>query len=254
MLIAHRGASHEAPENTLTAFRLAWEQGADGVEGDFRLSKDGKIVCMHDTETKRTGNRDLRVVEATLEELRQLDVGLWKGEQFRGERIPTLAEVLAIIPPGKKLFLEVKCGPEIVPVIAEELKNTSLPPEQVAIICFNTNVIDAARKQLPEHKSHLLVSFKQDKETQKWTPTWQALMQKLGKVRASGIDAAANLEVLSAERLADLRNAGFEIHCYTVNDGNLARDMQAMGVDSITTDRPDYLRKSLSQKDGSLAN
>ena len=59
LLIAHRGASHEAPENTLAAFRLAWEQGADGIEGDFYLSKDGRIVCIHDKDTKRTAGKNL---------------------------------------------------------------------------------------------------------------------------------------------------------------------------------------------------
>jgi glycerophosphoryl diester phosphodiesterase len=253
LLIAHRGASRDAPENTLAAFRLAWEQGADGVEGDFCLSKDGKIVCMHDARTKRTGDRDLRVAEATLEELKQLDVGSWKGEQFRGECIPTLAEVLAVIPPGKKLFLEVKCGPDIVPVIAEELKNSALLPEQVAIICFNARVIDAARKQLPAHKAHLLMGFEKDKETQQWKPAWEDVKQALAKIAASGIDAAANLKVLSAERLAELRKAGFEIHCYTVNDGKHAQKLQTLGVDSITTDRPAHLRKWLSEEGQPIA-
>ena len=65
-LIAHRGASHDAPENTLAAFRLAWEQGADGIEGDFRLSRDGEIICLHDATTRRTAGIDLVVADATL--------------------------------------------------------------------------------------------------------------------------------------------------------------------------------------------
>ncbi len=100
-VIAHRGASYDAPENTLAAFRLAWQQGADGIEGDFWLTADGEIVCLHDGDTVRTGDRKLSVGQSTLEQLRTVDVGISKGEKFRGERIPTLAEVLAIVPAGQ---------------------------------------------------------------------------------------------------------------------------------------------------------
>src|SRR6185369_848081 len=89
MLIAHRGASRDAPENTLAAFRLAWQQGADGIEADFRLTRDGRVVCLHDASTGRTAGVDLAVAEASLEELKRLDVGGWKGARWAGERIPT---------------------------------------------------------------------------------------------------------------------------------------------------------------------
>ena len=74
-VIAHRGASYDAPENTLAAFRLAWQQGADGIEGDFYLTADGEIVCLHDSDTGRTGDRKLSVGQSTLAELRKVDVG-----------------------------------------------------------------------------------------------------------------------------------------------------------------------------------
>ena len=77
-IVAHRGASLDAPENTLAAFRLAWSQGADAIEGDFRLTKDGRIACLHDDTTQRTAGLDLTVADSTLAELRELDVGSWK--------------------------------------------------------------------------------------------------------------------------------------------------------------------------------
>ena len=107
-LVAHRGASRDAPENTVPAFELAWRQGADAIEGDFRLTADGRIVCMHDADGERTGGRKLAVAAATLAELRQLDVGAWKGQAWKGTPPPTLAEVLATVPPGKSVYLEVK--------------------------------------------------------------------------------------------------------------------------------------------------
>ncbi|MDP6721144.1 MAG: glycerophosphodiester phosphodiesterase family protein, partial [Pirellulaceae bacterium] len=94
LIVAHRGASYDAPENTLAAFRLAWRQGADGIEGDFYLTKDGQIVCIHDADTKRTAGVSRQVAKSTLAELRELDVGRWKDEEFAGERMPTLQQVL----------------------------------------------------------------------------------------------------------------------------------------------------------------
>src|SRR5262245_65624278 len=96
-IIAHRGASHDAPENTLAAVRLAWEQGADAVEVDVQLSKDGKLVVIHDDNTKRSGGFARKVRAQTLDELRRLDVGRWKGKRWAGEKIPTLDVVLEAV-------------------------------------------------------------------------------------------------------------------------------------------------------------
>ena len=93
-IIAHRGASFDAPENTLAAFRLAWDEGADGVEGDFMLTADGQIVCFHDVDTQRVAGTARSSSESTFAELASLDVGSWKGARWRGERIPSLADVL----------------------------------------------------------------------------------------------------------------------------------------------------------------
>src|SRR5256886_17013132 len=85
-IIAHRGASHDAPENTLAAIRLAWQQQADAVEVDVQLSKDGKLVVIHDDNTKRSGRFARKVNALTLDELRKLDVGRWKGNRWAGEK------------------------------------------------------------------------------------------------------------------------------------------------------------------------
>ena len=105
-IIAHRGASHEAPENTLASVRLGWAQGADAVEVDVRQSRDGHIVVIHDAHTRRTAGVTRRVRAETLDELRALEVGRWKHRRHAGEKIPTLAEVIETVPPGKRLFVE----------------------------------------------------------------------------------------------------------------------------------------------------
>ncbi|MEM7392442.1 MAG: glycerophosphodiester phosphodiesterase family protein [Verrucomicrobiota bacterium] len=93
IVVAHRGASKDAPENTLPAFNLAWEQGADAIEGDFHLTADDKIVCIHDRDTEEVASVKKIVRQSTLAELKRLDVGSWKGKQWADTRIPTLAEV-----------------------------------------------------------------------------------------------------------------------------------------------------------------
>jgi len=137
-IIAHRGASHDAPENTLESVKLGWEQGADAVEIDVYLSKDGYIVVHHDGTTKKLAGVDRNVVDQTLAELQQLDVGAWKGDKWKGVRIPKLADVLATIPEGRRLFVEVKCGPEIVPDLAKAFKRSGKKPKQLVVISFTT--------------------------------------------------------------------------------------------------------------------
>jgi glycerophosphoryl diester phosphodiesterase len=246
-IIAHRGASHDAPENTLAAFRLAWEQGADGIEGDFYLSKDGQIVCMHDKTTKRTADKDLTVAEATLEELRQLDVGSWKSPQFAGERIPTLAEVLAIVPEDKLIYVEIKCGPEIVPYLPPVFKASGLSAKQIRIIAFDENVIAAVKQQLPEIKAFWLTSYKQNKATGKWKPTPAEVRKTLREVKADGLGTKAETQVVDQKFAQELRAGGWEFHTWTIDEIPLARQFMEWGVDSITTNRPAFLRKNLER-------
>src|SRR5689334_1007095 len=115
VIIGHRGASHDAPENTLAAIRLGYEQGADFVEVDLRLTADKQIVLLHDADTKRTTSVEGKVTERTVKELQTLDAGSFKDAKWKGEKIPTLKEALAVIPRGRGMFLELKSGPEIVP-------------------------------------------------------------------------------------------------------------------------------------------
>lgn len=249
LVIAHRGASAEAPENTLAAFKLAWELGADGIEGDFFLSQDGEIVCIHDGTTKRVaaGKVDLPVAGTTFAELRQLDVGSWKSPKYVGEQIPTLAEVLGTVPPGKHIFIEIKCGPEIVPALKRQLeKFPQLKPDQIAIISFNEDVITACRSQLPQLTANWLVGYKQNKATGEWQPAARSILASLARNGASGLGTQAQLEVITPEFIEQLRDAKLGFHCWTVDDAPTAAQFQSLGVDSITTNVPDFIRASIT--------
>jgi len=170
-IVAHRGASYDAPENTLASFRLAWRKRADAIEGDFRMTGDGKIVCMHDKTTKRTGNADLEVVMSSLARLRQLDVGSWKDVKWSGERIPTLEEVFETIPNCKKIFMEIKCGPEIIPALKDAIFQSGLEPDQTIVISFKERVIAEAKKQMPHMKAFWITDYREDERTGEWRPS-----------------------------------------------------------------------------------
>lgn len=245
-IVAHRGASYDAPENTLAAFRLAWEKGADAVEGDFMLSKDGRIVCIHDKTAKRTGGRELKVTEATLKELRQLEYGAWKDAKWKGEPIPTFAEALAAVPDGKRIFIEIKCGPEIIPGLKQEIAGSKLKRGQIVIIAFDAEVIAAAKRAMPGVKACWLTSFKQDKDSGGWTPSVDSILGTLKRVKADGLDCKADTRVVNEAFVKRLRAEGMELHCWTVNDPKIARRFRALGFDSITTDRPAFLREALA--------
>lgn len=245
-IVAHRGASHDAPENTLAAFRLAWEQHADAIEGDFYLSKDGQIVCIHDKTTKRTapGQPVLTVAKSTLRELRTLDVGGWKDKRYESERIPTLMEVLDTVPVGKRIFIEIKCGPEIVPVLKQRLKASSLKPEQIVIICFNEKVVSQSRQTMPQYKANWLTSYRQATPKSAWKPTLDDVLRTMKRSGATGLGTNGNLKVIDQAFVRAVQAAGREFHVWTVNDVKSASTFKSLGVQSITTDRPEFLRNA----------
>lgn len=248
LIIAHRGASGAAPENTLAAFREAWEKEADGIEGDFRLSSDGRIMCIHDEDTKRTAGKKLAVAKTSFAELRKLDVGSWKHARYADERIPTLHEILEILPAGKRFFIEIKCGPEIVEPLAKTLAMIDKPglESQLTIITFNEEVVRQCRKRFPEIPCNWLVSFKKHKLTGRWGPGTDTVIKGLNACSATGLGCSAKLEMVSAAFVKQLRSAELQFHCWTVDDPALARRFAALGVDSITTNEPKAIRTALS--------
>ncbi len=239
-IIAHRGASHFAPENTLAAFKLAWEKNADGIEGDFYLTKDDKIICMHDSTTKRTTGVDLLIRDSTYEQLKKLDAGKWKGEEWKGEHIPSIDEVLSIIPDGKKLYLEVKCGPEIITPLKKRMAKSGAKAEQVTIISFNDKVIAESKKQMPECEALLLIGVKE--EEKKMVPSIEQIIDRLKKTNADGLDVNAH-PLIDKSFVDTLRSNNFLFCVWTVNNLETAGRFEKLGVDAITTDNPELLKK-----------
>lgn len=250
-IVAHRGASSDAPENTLAAFQLGWEQAADAIEGDFFLTADQAIVALHDRTTKRTGGQDWDVRTKTLAELQTLDVGRWKAEKYAGQVIPTLAQVCQIVPAEKQLFLEIKDSPRLVPVLQQQLVSdpllVGLKPQQIVIIAFDADVIAACKQQLPQYKAHWLTGFKKDPNSGIVQPTVEQVLATLQRIGADGLDCQAS-DHIDQEFVDRIRAGGFEFHVWTVDNPQVAARFANLGVDSITTNRPAVIREYLEQE------
>lgn len=248
LIVAHRGASAEAPENTLAAFNLGWRQDADAIEGDFYLSQDHQIVSLHDASTTRTSGVDWDVRKKTLAELRTLDVGRWKHLDFTDERIPTVAEVVQTIPPEKKLFLEIKDSPRLVPHLKQlattDPKLMSLGKEQLVIIAFDAEVIAASKRELPDRSAFWLTSFKRDDQTGEIRPSIDEILSTLGRIGADGLDCQAAAHI-DENFVAQIRAGGYQFHVWTVDDPAVAKRFADLGVDSITTNVPRLIRQQL---------
>jgi glycerophosphoryl diester phosphodiesterase len=241
LIVAHRGASHDAPENTLPAFNLAWKQGADAIEGDFHLTSDGEIICIHDYDTKRVAGNKRVVKSSSLAELRALDAGEWFKPEFKGTRLPTFAEVTATVPPGKKFYIEVKCGPEIVATLAKQIGKSGLKPSQIVVISFNVPVIREMKRIAPEFKACLLSSFAKKSPLD---PAVDDVLTTLREIKADGFSSSAD-QRLDAGYVKSIREAGFEYHCWTVDKPEVAQRFTGFGALSITTNRPAFLREAI---------
>ncbi|MHA3771258.1 glycerophosphodiester phosphodiesterase [Verrucomicrobiota bacterium sgz303538] len=244
-IIAHRGASYDAPENTVASFKLGWEQKADADELDIYLSKDGQIVVMHDGTTKRTAGVDKKIVEQDLAELRALDAGKWKGDQWAGEKIPTLAEALETMPAGKRFFIEIKCKSEILPELKRVLEASKKSTEQLVIIGFDYATMLQAKQAFPKIPVYWLASPTADKKTGK-VPTVDELIEKAKAAKVDGLNLNFNFPI-DAAFTAKVKSAGLGLYVWTVDDADVAAKLVAAGVDGITTNRPAWLREQLKQ-------
>ena len=246
-IIAHRGASHDAPENSLTAMKLGWEQGADAVELDLWLSRDGKLVVFHDADTKRFAEPVRKIKEMTLEEIQQLDVGAWKDPKFKGERVPSLESILATVPAGKRVVLELKDDPEILPEFVRVVKASGLKPERMCVISFKEATLRGSKKALPEVPHYFLKGYKADSKTGT-LPDAAPLIKLCQEAGFDGLNLHFDWPV-TPEFTAMVKAENLKLLIWTVDDAAVARKLAAAGVDAITTNRPAWLRGQLAKPD-----
>jgi glycerophosphoryl diester phosphodiesterase len=256
LIIAHRGASGVAPENTVAAFKEAFVQKADGFELDVRLTKDGRTLVIHDKSAKRTAGVDLLVAENDQAAFRKLDAGSWKNGKYKGEPIPDLAESLAVLPDGKTVYIEIKgdvekstgeskCDVAMLPELKRVIEASGKAKDQIVFICFDYNALAQARALMPGYKTLWLVSGKVDNVTKEKTyPAIPGLIEKVRKAGFDGLDLNHGFP-LDKQSVAEIKAAGLELAVWTVNEPEVAKRLAEAGVDAITTDEPALIRAAL---------
>ncbi len=241
-IVAHRGESHDAPENTAAAVDLAWQRGATAVEIDIRLTRDGQVVLMHDATAERTGGVDCPVAEKTLAELQALDVGAWKSPEYAGERVPLLADVLATVPPGGRLHVEVKCGLEVLPELKRIVDASPVRAEQVFVISFRDDVVAAAAGVLPDCPRGLISAM--DEVEGVWRPSVDHLIARAQAVGADELSVLACGGVDEAF-VAAVKEGGLMLCTWTVDEVDRARRLMQLGADLMASNRAAWLREQL---------
>lgn len=238
LIIAHRGASAYAPENTRAAFLLARDMGADGFECDVQQSKDGVPVVIHDDNLKRVARVKQRVCDLTLRQLRQCDVGSWFARRFSGERILTLEETLAVAGPDFTCMVELKERGEAARDRRLALKVAALLENAHATACsFSDAMCKALRAARPDLHVDLICNASTRQR-------WAAALQLSHHHGLSGM--GVNYRHLTAARVIQAHAAGLRVDVWTVNRAASLARLAQMGVDAIETDKPDLAIRVLA--------
>lgn len=234
-MIAHRGASFIAPENTIAAFRLAWELGADAVETDIWLSKDKRIMCIHDENTLRTTGSDHIVAETDSSILRQLNAGWIKGEKYAGEKIPFLEEVIKETPEYHEVVIELKCGPEVIPLLHEIIDQYG-PEKRFSFIAFDFITLREVKRSFRKIPCYWLCSNQ------------KLLFRNFRSVRMAKFEGLSlYYSIVNEEVMERAARSGLEIFVWTVDSPQEASRIISLGVKGLATNRIGWLNSQLEK-------
>ncbi|MGY8694566.1 MAG: glycerophosphodiester phosphodiesterase family protein [Verrucomicrobiia bacterium] len=236
LVFAHRGFSSKAPENTMAAFRLGWESGADGVECDVHLTADGEVACIHDYDTGRVSDRKLIVAESNWRDLASLEVGGWKDSKWKGEPIPTLREFLAAIPENKVLVIELKCGLEVVAPLVELIDESGRDFDSLVIISFIEDSLIELKRVRPNLNSYWLSDL-DVQEDGSVKPSIEEILNTIDRLGVDGFGGQSG-EGISQSLVDALKAKDYALNVWTVDDAKEARRMKRIGVNSVTSNNP----------------
>jgi len=239
LIIGHRGASRFAPENTMAAFQLALEAGADGVEFDVRLSRDEVPVIIHDDNLRRTGTTPSRVADLTLSELQAIDVGSWfPSKEFAGERVLTLDQLFELFSSTNSLlYLEMKCDPaerdKLAQVCAGAI-NLSPLKSRVIVECFDLAGIATIKTIDPTIRTAALF------EPSLANPPFITSVKRLvEQAVAVGADEIALHHRLARDRVVEAaKRSNLSVVVWTVDNPSWIARANASGVTSLITNDP----------------
>jgi glycerophosphoryl diester phosphodiesterase len=243
LVVAHRGSSGSAPENTMAAFEIALQCGADVLECDVRLTRDGEVVVFHDRNLNRTTNGNGPVESKTLGELKRLDAGSWFSAKFKGEQIPTLGEVLRLLDGRSFLNIELKAD------FRQHRRNTLLQKRVLEIIkvshaehrvflaSFNHRMMHEIKQKHPQFKTAIIYKAVRD-----------------FAVRPSRLVSRARADAFVCGRwwlrrklLDDLQNHHIPLFVYTINKERDVERMKRRHVDGAITNYPEMVMRAIDR-------
>lgn len=231
-ITAHRGSSKYAPENTLAAIDVAIKNGSDFAEVDIQETKDGEIVILHDKNLSRTTGLDKNIWEVTLDEIKELDAGIWFNEKFKGSRIPTLEELIDYSKGKIKLNIEIKTnGHEktLIPKLINLIKE-----KDVLDSCVVTSRDYNALQELEAIEPKIKTGY--------------ILYVTVKNLRNLNVDFYSVEETYVTKEFIKLAHKiGREVHVWTINEENDMEKFINLGVDNIITDNDRILRIKLDQ-------
>ncbi|HUJ43539.1 MAG TPA: glycerophosphodiester phosphodiesterase family protein [Opitutaceae bacterium] len=237
LLIAHRGASAEAPENTLPAFRRALALGVDGIELDVQLTRDGVPVVFHDTTLARLTGRRGRIAWLTREELRSARV--------QGEPLPTLAQVLALPRKRAVVQIEIKRGVPVAPVVQAVLRGQAAA--DVVLASFDPPIVAEMRRLAPQIP-RMLIAGGRRRRLGPFRIRGDALAADLVSLGAAGV-SLDHRALRSPAVITALKSRGWCVWCWTVNDPSAMLRLASWGVDAILSDNPALMQSTLKKSD-----
>ncbi len=239
MIVAHRGASGNAPENTIASFALAFRLGAEAVEFDIHQSADRRLIVMHDEALDRTTNGQGLVIEKSYGELKELDAGSWSSPEFSGERVPLLEEALDFITHRGFALVEIKHGSDIYPDIERNIADllSSRPKwkRRSVFIAFDPGILLNLKELDDELNTGLLtadppeeyIDVAQEFRIQSFFPKW---------------------EKLKPDSVSTLHRNGYSVHPWVLDTEDDARKVLSMKPDSVSSNHPEMLFSLLSGK------
>ncbi|BAX79592.1 glycerophosphodiester phosphodiesterase family protein [Labilibaculum antarcticum] len=246
IIIAHRGESFDAPENTLAAINLAWERGASAVEIDVHMTKDKQIVVIHDEDTARVSNRKMIIKKSFFKELKELDTGSFKNEKWKGEHISSLQEVLKTVPGYGRLIIEIKSNSDLLDRLKIELAKSKLKNSQIEIIAFDSSTLAKAKRIMPEYRMLWLLDLDY------YLPWWliwkskNSLIKKAKQLNFDGVDVWAG-KLLTKDFITAFKNSDLLVYTWTVNSPQKSELLIRQGIDGITTDRAAWITEQINK-------
>ncbi|MFD0695039.1 glycerophosphodiester phosphodiesterase [Paenibacillus sp. GCM10027628] len=236
MIIAHRGASGYAPENTMAAFQLAMKLGSDGIELDLQQTKDGHIVICHDEELTRTTNGIGLIKDCTLDELRQLDAGSWYGPSFSEERMPTLEEFMALVSDTKLVInLEIKNIPFYYEGIEKKIVSAIEKFDmfdRVIVSSFDHYALWKTASIHPDVKLGVLFATR-------LIEPWSYVVG----LPFSAYSLHPDFSFVDVDYIHHCHEYGYKVYPYTVNSRHWYEKMLESGLDGVITNYPDLMRQ-----------